>query len=153
MDSRITTHNRRQASHEFSRRLAILTGAGGAAFWIVDFIMAVSPVAAAYRVAFSISSLPKALAAALVGGLVIALCVSFVLLRFVDRIPTRSAIPKALILSFLAMVMTESLSVLADPGNASVYLLIDTVMNVPRFLALGTVVGLLYGKLEGNAGT
>ena len=67
--------------------------------------------------------------------------------------PNEKCHPKALILSFLAMVMTESLSALADPGNASVYLLIDTAMNVPRFLALGTVVGLLYGKLEGNAGT
>jgi uncharacterized protein YacL len=153
MESRITPRSRRQASQEFSKRLAVLTGAGGVAFWIVDFAIAVSPIAAEYRTAFSISSLPKALAAALVGGLVIALCVSLVLLRFFHRVPTTNPILKALILSFLAMVMTEGLSALTDPDNAAVYLLIDMRMNVPRFLALGTMVGCLYGKPGGNTRT
>jgi hypothetical protein len=49
------------------------------------------------------------------------------------------------------MVVIEALSTLVNPNNASVYLLIDTGMNVPRFLALGIVVGHLYKRLYGSA--
>ena len=91
-----------------------------------------------------------ALVEALVGGLMIGCCVSYFLLRFFDKIPTKNPILKALILSFVAMFMIEFLSTLVDPNNASVYLLIDTGMNVPRFLALGIVIGHLYDKLNGE---
>jgi hypothetical protein len=111
----------------------------------------VSPIAAEYKAAFSISYLPMALIGALVGGLVIGGCVSYFLLRFFDKIPTNKPILKTLILSFVAMLMIEVLSTLVNPNNASVYLLIDTGMNVPRFLALGIVVGHLYEKLNGGA--
>jgi F0F1-type ATP synthase assembly protein I len=128
-----------------------LTGAGGAAFWITDFAISVSPIAAEYRAAFSISYLPMALVEALVGGLMIGCWVSYFLLRFFDKIPTKKPILKALTLGFVAMLMIELLSTLVDPTNVSVYLLIDTGMNVPRFLALGIVVGHLYDKLNGGA--
>ena len=71
--------------------------------------------------------------------------------QFFDKIPTKNPILKALILSFVAMVIIEVLSTLVNSNNASVYLLIDTGMNVPRFLALGIVVGHLYDKLNGGA--
>ena len=87
----------------------------------------------------------------LLGGLIIGFCVSYFLLRFFEKIPTKNPILKALILSFGAMVIIEILSTLVNPNNASVYLLIDTGMNVPRFLALGIVVGHLYDKLNGGA--
>jgi F0F1-type ATP synthase assembly protein I len=151
METRATAQSKRQASHEFTKKLFKLTGAGGAAFWITDFVLSVSPIAAEYRAAFSISSLPLALVQALVGGLVIGCCVSYFLLRFFDKIPTKNPIFKALILGFAAMFMIEILSTLGNPSNASVYLLIDTGMNVPRFLALGLVVGHLYEKLNGGA--
>jgi multisubunit Na+/H+ antiporter MnhE subunit len=92
-----------------------------------------------------------ALVEASVGGLIIGCCVSYFLLRFFDKIPTKNPILKALILSFVAMVIIEVLSTLVNPNNAFVYLLIDTGMNVPRFLALGIVVGHLYDKLNGGA--
>ena len=92
-----------------------------------------------------------ALVEALAGGLMIGCCVSYFLLRFFDNIPTKNPILKALLLSFVAMFMIEFLSTLVDPNNASAYLLIDTGMNVPRFLALGIVVGHLYEKLNGGA--
>jgi F0F1-type ATP synthase assembly protein I len=151
METRATAQSKRQASHEFTKKLFKLTGAGGAAFWITDFVLSVSPIAAEYRAAFSISSLPLALVQALVGGLVIGYCVSYFLLRFFEKIPTKNPIFKALILGFAAMFMIEILSTLGNPSNASVYLLIDTGMNVPRFLALGLVVGHLYEKLNGGA--
>ena len=118
---------------------------------IIDFVISVSPIAAGYRAAFSISNLPMALVEALVGCLMIGGFVSYFLLRFFEKIPTQNPILKALILSFVAMLMIEVLSTLVNPSNASVYLLIDTGMNVPRFLALGIVVGHLYEKLNGSA--
>ena len=141
----------RQTSHELYKKLFKLTGAGGAAFWITDLVISMSPIAAEYRAAFSISYLPMALVEALVGGLIIGCCISYFLLRFFDKIPTKNPILKALILNFGAMVIIEVLSTLVNPNNASVYLLIDTGMNVPRFLALGIVVGHLYDKLNGGA--
>ena len=54
-----------------------------------------------------------------------------------------------MILSFVALVVIEVLSTFANPSNAYVYLVIDTVMNIPRILALGIVIGYLYKKLQG----
>jgi hypothetical protein len=151
MGTQTAARTKRQTSREFYKKLFKLTGAGGAAFWITDFVISVSPIAAEYRAAFSISNLPMALVEAWAGGLMIGCCVSYFLLRFFDRIPTKNSILKALILGFVAMFMIEFLSTLVDPNNASVYLLIDTGMNLPRFLALGMVVGHLYDKLKGGA--
>ena len=151
MEAQATGRTKRQTSHKFYRKLYKLIGAGGAAFWITDFVISVSPIAAEYRAAFSISYLPIALVEALAGGLIIGCCVSYFLLRFFDRIPTKNPILKALILSFIAMVIIEVLSTLSNPSNAPVYLLIDTGMNMPRFLALGIVIGHLYDKLNGGA--
>ena len=148
MQTRVTGQIKVQASREFSRQLLALAASGSAAFWITDFLMAVSPIAAAYKAAFSFSSLPLALVEALVGGLVIASGVSFFLLRFFNRLPGKNSIVKALILSFDAMVMIEVLSTLGDPAHASTYLLIDSGMNIPRFLALGLVIGCLFQKLN-----
>jgi hypothetical protein len=150
METQATARSKRQTSREFYKKLFKLTGAGGAAFWITDFVISVSPIAAEYRAAFSISYLPMALVGALVGGLVIGGCVSYFLLRFFDRIPTKNPILKALILSFVAMLMIEVLSTLVNPSNASVYLLIDTGMNVPRFLSLGIVIGYIFDKQKGK---
>ena len=58
--------------------------------------MSLSPISAEYMAAFSISSLPLALVEALVGGLIIACFVSFFLLRFFDKIPTKNPILKVL---------------------------------------------------------
>jgi uncharacterized protein YacL len=150
METQLTGPSKAQASRKFLKKLLMLAAAGGAAFWIIDFVISVSPVAAEYRDAFSISYLPMALVEALVGGLVIGGCVSYFLLRFFDKIPTKNPILKALILSFVAMLMIEVLSTLVNPSNASVYLLIDTGMNIPRFLALGIGIGHLTDKLNGD---
>ena len=61
MQTSVTGQTTAQASREFLKKLLMLAAAGGAAFWITDFVMAVSPIASAYKAAFSISSLPVAL--------------------------------------------------------------------------------------------
>jgi hypothetical protein len=121
MQTRVTGQSKAQASSQSSKKLLLLAAAGGAAFWITDFVIAVSPISSAYKAAFSISSLPIALVEALAGGLVIACCVSFILLRFFEKIPTKNPILKALILSFVAMLMIEVLSTLVNPNYAPVY--------------------------------
>jgi hypothetical protein len=150
METQLTGQGKAQASREFAKKLLLLAAAGGAAFWIIDFVISLSPIAAEYKAAFSISSVPVALAEALVGGLVIALCVSLFLLRFFDRIPGKRPIFKALILSFFIMVMIEGFSALGNPAHASVYLLLDSGMNAPRFLALGLVIGYLFDMQQGK---
>jgi len=147
MESPASDRTKQQTSHEFSKKLIKLTVAGGLAFWIVDFAISLSPISAEYMAAFSISSLPMALVEALVGGLIIACFVSYSLLRFFEKIPTKNPILKALILSFAGTVIIEILSIFGNPSNAYVYLLIDTVMNIPRILALGITIGYLYKKL------
>ena len=42
------------------------------------------------------------------------------------------------------------ISTFGNLSNAYVYLLIDTVMNTPRILAIGIVVGYLYKRLYGS---
>ena len=153
METRATGRNKRQTSRGSSKKLLTLTVAGGAAFWLVDFAISVSPIAMEYRAAFSISYLPLALIEAFVGGMIIAAFVSYSLLRFFDKIPVKNPILKALILSFLALVIIEVLSTLVNPTNASVYLFVDTVMNLPRILALGIVIGYLYKRRSRTSGT
>jgi hypothetical protein len=150
METQVTGRRQRQTSHRIHKELWKLTLAGGAAFWIIDFVIAVSPIAEEYKSAFSISSLPVALIEALVGGMVIALCVSLFLLRFFDRIPGKKPILKALVLSLFIMVIIEVFSALGNPAQASVYLLLDTGMNAPRFLGLGLVIGYLFNKHKGK---
>ena len=60
METQVTGQSKAQASREFSKKLLMLAAAGGAAFWITDFVIAVSPIAAEYKAAFSISYLPMA---------------------------------------------------------------------------------------------
>jgi hypothetical protein len=149
MRTQLTGQSSVRVSRGVPKKLLMVAAAGGAAFWIIDLIISVSPIAAQYKAAFSISSLPVALVEALVGGLVISCCVSYFLFYFFDQIPAKNPIVKALILCFVAMLMIEVISTLVNPSNASIYLLIDTGMNIPRFLALGIVVGHLFNKLNG----
>jgi hypothetical protein len=130
---------------EIWRNALKLSIAGGAAFWVANFAISLTPVAAEYRAALSISYLPMLLES-LLGGLIIGFCVSYMLLRYFDRIPTRNQILKSVILSFAALCIIEAFSIFVNLGNASVYLLIGAVMNVPRFLALGLAIGYLYKR-------
>jgi len=146
MQTRTIGRSKAQASREFPKKLLLLAATGGAAFWIIDFVIAVSPIGAQYQAAFSIASLPEALVEALAGGLVIAFCISYFLLRFFERIPGKNPIVKALLLSFTAMATIEFLSALGNPSHGSDFLLLDTLMNVPRFVALGWMIGYVFAK-------
>jgi hypothetical protein len=150
MEIPATDRGKRQTSHDFSKKLIKLTLVGGVAFWIVDFAISLSPISAEYVAAFSISYFPLALVTAFIGGLVIAFCVSYFLLHFFKKIPAKNPVLKSVILGFAAIIIIEVLSTFGNPSNAYVYLLVDTVMNIPRILALGIVIGYLYQRLNGS---
>jgi hypothetical protein len=127
--------------------------AGGLAFWVANFAISRTAIAAEYRAALSISYLPMLLES-LVGGLIIGFCIGFVLLRFSDKIPTENPIMKSAILSLIALVFFTVVfqvpgTFLTATNDAMRYFLIGTMINVVRILALGLVIGYLYGRING----
>lgn len=136
-----------------SKEVTILTVAGGLGFWAANFAISLTPIAAEYRDALSISFYPMLLEA-LFGGLIIGFCVSYFLLRFFDQIPTPAPISKSVILTFIVLIiatfMIGSPSSFSATGNVLRYFLIGTTFNVLRFLALGIVIGYLVDRLNGS---
>lgn len=134
------------------KRVLILAVAGGAAFWLANFAISLTPIAAEYRAALSISYFPMLLEA-LLGGLIIGFLVSYLLMRFFDRIPTKNLILKSLILSiaalFILTVLVEVPAKFFPPVNNPVrYFLIGLLFNVIRIPALGLAIGYLYKKMN-----
>ena len=139
-------------SKEIWRKASILAIAGGVAFWAATFAISLTPIAAEYRAALSISYLPM-IVAALIGGLIIGFFFSYFLLRFFDKIPTKNPILKSVILSFIVLIIVTILlegpsQFLTSTNDALRYFLISILFNVLRFLALGIVIGYLYKKLN-----
>ena len=137
-----------------SREMTILAVAGGLGFWVANFAISLTPIAAEYRAAFSISYIPMTVAA-LIGGMVIGFCVSYCLLRFFDKLPTKKPILKSVILSFIVLLIATLLievpaKFFAPTSDALHYFLVAAMFNVIRILALGIVIGYLYDKLNGS---
>lgn len=133
------------------RKALVLAIVGGLAFWVTNFAISLTPIAAEYRAGVSISYFPMILEA-LVGGMIIGLFVSFSLFRFFDRIPTKNSILKSVILSLIALIIvTIVLEVpshfLTPNSNPMHYFLIGLLFNILRILALGVVIGYLYKRL------
>jgi len=141
-------------SKEFWRKVSISTLAGGLGFWVANFAISRTPIAAEYRAALSISYYPMLLAA-LIGGLLIGFCVSYFLVRFFDKIPTKNPVLKSVILSFIVLIMVTLLiggpSSFLATGDVLRYFTIGTIFNVIRILALGIGIGLLCNKIDGGA--
>lgn len=137
-------------SKENWRKASILAIAGGLAFWAANFAISLTPIAAEYRAALSISYLPM-IVESLVGGLIIGFFVSYFLLRFFDKIPTKNTILKSVILSFIALIIVTILievpSSFLTTSDVLRYFLIGALFNVLRILALGIVIGYLYNRI------
>jgi hypothetical protein len=141
-------------SKEIRRKALILAIAGGAAFWLSNFAISRTPITAEYRAALSISYFPMLLES-LLGGLIIGFFVSYLLLRYFDKIPTKNPTIKSVILSFIVLIIVTITiggpSSFLATGNVLRYFLIGTIFNVLRILALGIVIGYGYDKLNGGA--
>jgi hypothetical protein len=85
---------------EIGRKALILAIGGGLGLWLANFAISLTPIAAEYRAALSISYVPMPLQA-LLGGLILGVCVSCFLLRFFGKIPAKSPILKSVLLSFM----------------------------------------------------
>jgi NhaP-type Na+/H+ or K+/H+ antiporter len=145
----------KRGSTLLSKKLYQLTIGGGAAFWVVNFAISLTPIAAGYRAALSISYLPMLLEA-LLGGLMIGFCVGYFLLRFFDRIPTKNPVLKSVILSLIVLLIVTMLvevpaKFLTPTSDALGYFLIGALFNILRILALGIVIGYLNKRLYGSA--
>lgn len=135
------------------RKASMLAIGGGLAFWLANFAISRTPIAADYRAALSIS-LPSMLLEALIGGLIVGFCVSYLLLRFFDKLPTNSPMTKSVVLTLGALIVVTVLvevpaklfTTTSDPLR---YFLIGAVFNGLRFLALGVAIGFLFSRLNG----
>lgn len=129
-------------------------GLGGAVgFWVTNFAISLTPVAAEYRSALRIPYLPM-LGEALLAGLILGLGVSFFLLRFYDNLPTTSPVLKAVLLSIIALIAATLLfevppRFLMTTNTELRYLLISIGINALRFLALGVAIGYLHSRIVG----
>ena len=155
METQATSRSNQQTPYEFYKKLFKLTIGGGVVFWAVTFSFSLLPIAAEFRAALSISYIQMVLVESVLGGMIISCCLSFFLLRFFDKIPTKNPILKSVILSFVALgIVLILLGVAASrvgPSDALHVFLIGAVLNVPRFLFLGIVIGYLYKRLYGQA--
>jgi hypothetical protein len=134
---------------------AALTLAGAAAFWAANLLISLTPSAAAYRSALSIEYVPMLVEAA-VGGLVLAGLVSLIMLRLGARVPGSGRLHQALFLAACALVLVTVVvevpakfgARIQDPGR---WLLVATVINTIRILALGLAIGLLARGQDAGA--
>ena len=132
------------------RKIVVLGVVGGLAFWAITIAISLLPIAAEYRAAESISNIQAVWVGSLLVGLIIGFFVSFFLLRFFDKIPTKNPILKSVILSFIALVIATILIEAPTSfatSDALYYFLFGTMLNVPRFLFVGIVIGYLYKRL------
>jgi hypothetical protein len=126
------------------KKAFVLTLVGGLAFWLANFAISRTPIAAEYRAAMSISYYPMLLES-LIGGLIIGFGVSYPLLRFFAKIPGKDPILKSVILSTIVLVIVTALlggpSSFYATNNVFRYFIIGTIFNVIRILALGIALG------------
>ncbi len=124
---------------------------GGLAFWFANLAISLTPIAADYRAALSISYVPMLLEA-LLGGLLIAFGVGYCLIRGYGSIPGRSPVLKSVLLSLLALILVTLLlevpaKFLTPMPHAVRYFLIGLAFNTVRLLALSLVVGGLFDRV------
>lgn len=136
-------------------QISKLAAAGGLGFWVANFAISLTPIAAEYRAALSIPYFPM-LAEALVGGLAIGYAVAYLLLTFNERIPGKNTVLKSVALSTVILigvtVLVEVPAKFLTPTNDAMrYFLIGTAFNIVRILALGVVIGVLHGRSNSRA--
>jgi len=140
-----------------SKKLFMLTTGGGVVFWATTIATSLLPIAAEYRAAFSNWKLQTVWVDSLLVGMIIGCCVSYSLLRFIEKNPTKNPILESAKLGFIALVIATILIdvprsfLLPGPSDALRYFLIGIMFNAARFLFLGLIIGYLYKRLYGSA--
>jgi Na+/phosphate symporter len=134
-----------------SKNLFKLTIAGGLVFWATTIATSLLPIAAEYRAAYSNWSIQTVWVTSLLMGMIIGYCVSYFLLRYFDKIPSKNPILKSGLISFIALIIAvilidvpQSFFGMRNSSDALYYFLIGVMFNIARFLLLGIVIGYLY---------
>jgi ABC-type transport system involved in cytochrome c biogenesis permease component len=131
-------------------KLSKLTIAGAAVFWVTTFVTSLLPIAAEYRAAYSNWSMQTVWMASLPVGIIIGCCVSYFLMRLMDKNPTRNPILQSVNLSLVALVIAIVLIDVPQSfhgqSDALYYFLIGVMFNLVRFLLLGLSIGYLYKR-------
>lgn len=149
----MTNQMQKTGSTILSKKLFKLTIAGGLVFWVTTIATSLLPIAGEYRAAYSDWSIQTVWVASLPMGMIIGFCVSYILLRYFDKIPSKNPVLKSMILSFIALIITvilidlpQSLFGMCNSSDAVYYFLIGVTFNIARFLLLGIVIGYLYNE-------
>ena len=134
-----------------SKKVFKLTIAGGLVFWATTIATSLLPIAAEYRAAYSNWSMQTVWVTSLLMGMIIGYCVSYFLLRYFDKIPSKNPILKSVIISSIALIIAvilidvpQSFFGIRNSFDALYYFLIGVMFNIARFLLLGIVIGYLY---------
>jgi Na+/phosphate symporter len=149
----MTTKMLKAGSTIRSKKLFKLTIGGGLVFWATTIATSLLPIAAEYRAAYSNWSIQTVWVTSLLMGMIIGYCVSYFLLRYFDKIPSKNPILKSGIISFIALIIAvilidvpQSLFGMVNSSDALYYFLIGVMFNTARFLLLGIVIGYLYNE-------
>jgi len=136
-----------------SKKLFKLTVGGGLVFWATTIATSLLPIAAEYRAAYSNWSIQTVWVTSLLMGMIIGYGVSYILLRYFDKIPSKNPILKSVMISSIALIIAvividvpQSFFGMSNSFNASYFFLIGVMFNVARFLLLGIVIGYLYNE-------
>lgn len=142
----------KKSSTFLSKNLFILAVGGGAAFWAFTVAFSLLPIMAEFRATLSIPYISGAIVDPLLGGLLISFCVSYSLLRFFDKIPTKNPILKSMLFSFVVLGINFIMLAVAASRTSDVLqiFLIGVALNIPRYLILGLVIGNLYQRLHAS---
>jgi hypothetical protein len=134
-----------------SKKVFKLAIAGGLVFWATTIATSLLPIAAEYRAAYSNWSMQTVWVTSFFIGMIIGYCVSYFLLRYFDKIPSKNPILKSMIISFIALIIAvilidvpQSFFGMRNSFDASYYFLIGVIFNAARFLLTGIVIGYLY---------
>jgi hypothetical protein len=147
----MTTEMLKAGSTILSKKLFKLTIAGGLVFWVTTIATSLLPIAAEYRAAYSNWSMQTVWVTSLFMGMIIGFCVSYFLLRYFHKIPSKNPILKSVMISSIALIIAvividvpQSFFGMRNPFNALYYFLIGVMFNAARFLLSGIVIGYLY---------
>jgi Na+/phosphate symporter len=149
----MTNNMLKAGSTILSKKLFKLTIAGGLVFWATTIATSLLPIAAEYRAAYSNWSIQTVWVTSLLMGMIIGYCVSYFLLRYFDKIPSKNPILKSGIISFIVLIIVvilidvpQSFFGMRNSFDALYYFLIGVMFNIARFLLLGIVIGYLYNE-------
>lgn len=151
----MNVQSEQQASYAFFTKLVKLTIGGAVVFWAITVVTSLLPIAADYRAAYSNWSAQSVWIGSLFVGIIIGCGISYILVRFFNKLPTKNSIVKSGILGFIALVVVTLLIDVprgffgpSDIPRATYWFLIGLAFNAVRFLALGLIIGFLYKKMH-----